>query len=107
MLQAGDLNKRITLLSLFKGRDAAGQKVEIWREHCKLWAQMRCTQNSTATGDGTIVHDTEYRFYVRRRTDITDQMRIQWGGRTFELTGPPLDWQDDTRWMTIVTKEVR
>lgn len=106
-LQAGDLNKRITLLSPFVTVTPSGQRTQEYKEVMRLWAQMRCVSNKTASEDGAIVHDTEYRFYVRRRSDLTDAMRIQWNGRTFELTGPPLDWQEDSRWMTLVTQEVR
>lgn len=106
-LQAGDLNKRITLLCPFFETSETGQRVKMWRETCKLWAQIQSVDNKTATGDGTIVHNSEYKFYVRRRKGITDEMRISWDGRTFELTGAPLDWQSDQRWLTLVCREVR
>lgn len=106
-LQAGDLSKRITILSPFVKVTPSGQKVTEYHRLMDLWAQVKCAGNKVLTDDGAIVHDTEYRFYVRRRSDITDGMRVQWRGRTFELTGPPLDWLEDSRWMTLVTREVR
>ena len=53
-----------------------------------------------------VIHEGLYKFFIRWRQDITAEMRVKYGGRIFELTGPPADWKDQRSGLTLITREL-
>lgn len=105
-MDAGKLNKRITIQERVKRSTASNQQVGEWVDVCTVWAQVRCTDSGAIDVDGAIQHESTYKFYIRRRKGITAQMRILWDGRTFSLVGPPVDWKDERTGLTLIAKEL-
>ena len=105
-MDAGLLNKRITLQRREKARKPSGQVGGEWVDVCTVWAQVKCTDSKAVSSDGIIQHEGLYRFYLRWRAGITAEMRVRWAGRTFELVGPPADWTGENVGLTLITKEL-
>lgn len=104
-MRAGQLRERITIQREVKQRTASNQKIGEWEDVCEIWAEKKCVSATVIDGDGFVVHAGIYKFYIRRRDDITAQMRVKWDGRIFELQGPPVDWPNERNGLTLITKE--
>ena len=105
-MEAGKLNKRITIQKQVTKATASNQQVGEWVDVCTIWAQVKCTSSRAINDDGAVQHEATYKFYIRRRKGITAQMRVKWDGRIFNLVGPPVDWNDERTGLTLITKEL-
>ena len=105
-MDAGKLNRRITIQRREVKRTASGQRVGDWVDYCTVWAQIQCTDSKTVDSDGVVVHEGIYKFFIRWRTGITAEMRVLYGDRVFELTGPPADWKDERSGLTLLAREI-
>lgn len=106
-MNAGKLNKRITLQRFIPERSASNQKTKgHYEDAFTVWADVRCTQSSSSDAEGVAYFNTVYKIYIRKRDDITANMRIRYGDKTLELTGEPVDWKNETGGLTLIAKEV-
>lgn len=110
-MEAGKLNRRITIQRPVKTRNRSGQiQVTGWEDIATVWAGMKCTDTKTATSEGVIVHEGLYRFTIRWRDGITAECRVVYGDppsqRVFPLVGPPADWEGERLGLTLLCKEV-
>lgn len=105
-MEAGKLNKRITIQRKVPKTKASGQQSGDWEDVCTVWAQVKCSSPRVINDDGVLQHEATYNFYIRRRKGITAQMRILWDDRIFYLVGPPVDWADERTGLTLITKEL-
>lgn len=105
-MKAGALRERITIEKEVKETVGGNQKVPKWVPHCEVWAEARCTTSKLIDADGFTVHAAVWKFFIRRRDDITSNMRVNWKGRIFQLQGPPVDWTNERNGLTLITKEV-
>lgn len=105
-MEAGRLNKRITIQRREKTRNPSGQTVGEWKDVCTVWAEVNCTDSKAVDANGAIQHEGLYRFYIRWRPGITAEMRVVWQGRVFLLVGPPADWKGEKAGLTLLTKEL-
>ena len=105
-MRAGILRERITLEREVKEPAATNQMISKWVPHCEIWAEVRCTSSAVIDGDGFTVHGAVWKFFIRRRSDITSTMRVKWNGRIFQLEGPPVDWTNERNGLTLIAKEI-
>lgn len=106
-MQAGKLNQRIIIQEQEIKVNPSGQKVSgDWVDKFSLWAQVKTTDSGAVVDNGVIQHVVTVKFYIRKRRGITAQMRVKWDGRTFQLEGPPIDWQDGRSGLTLIGKEL-
>ena len=105
-MKAGRLRERILIQKEVKQTTSANQKIGDWVDVCEVWAEAKCTSSSAVNGDGFVVHTSVWKFFIRRRDDITAQMRVKWKDRIFVLEGAPVDWSGERNGMTLVTKEL-
>ena len=105
-MDAGRLNKRITIQRQTNVRLASGPRKGVWQDVCTVWAEVNCTDSKVLDSDGVIQHEGLYRFYIRWRAGITAEMRVVWQGRTFTLVGPPVDWKGENVGLTLLAKEL-
>ena len=105
-MRAGQLRERITIQREIKQTTASNQKIGDWEDVCEIWAEAKCTSASVLDGDGFVIHAAVWKFYIRRRDDITAQMRVKWKNRIFVLQGPPVDWANERNGLTLITKEL-
>lgn len=107
-MQAGRLNKRITLLRFVPEPSETRQKTKgSYEPAFTVWADVVCANSTVQADNGAIVYETVYKFYIRRRDDILPNMRIRWNGKVFYLTGAPVDWKKERGGLTLLAKEVQ
>lgn len=106
-MNVGKLNQRISLEKFVPDASASNQKNKGHYEPAfKVWAEVKITQSAIRDSDGVLYYETIGKFYIRRRNDIQPDMRIIWGNRIFELTGPPIDWVTENAGLTLQAREV-
>lgn len=106
-MNAGQLDQKITLQRFVPEKSDTRQKTKgTYVDAFTVWAGVRCTQSSVAADDGAVVYVTVYKFYIRRRDDILPNMRVKWKGKTFSLTGAPVDWKNEKNGLTLLAREV-
>ena len=88
-MQAGKLNKRITIQQRTTTQDAIGQPVETWTTVATVWADVRGTNGLSfikeaikADADVSIARVS---FRVRYRTDITAGMRVVFNSENHDI----------------------
>ena len=95
MVDIGKLNKRITFLKLSELTDDMGQTKTEWVQYPSEYNFM-----------GKLKPETTHRFYVRYNQYVTADMRILYHGRTFEISGPPIDMDERHEMLEIQATEV-
>ena len=89
MLKAGDLDRRIVLMTRTQGKNDSGRPIIIWAEGDTIWAQVQdmLPSRGERIADGINVASRPARVRVRYRDDITADMRIRYGERVLEIVG--------------------
>ena len=98
----GGMRERITFQKAVYTDDAGGGKSESWPTYDTVWAQVTPIGADEQEDMGRQVNLNRFEVKIRRRTDITADMRIKWQGQLFEITqvGTPITGQ------TFVTLEM-
>ena len=93
-LNAGQLNRVITIQSRVAGVDAWGQPTQSWETLAITWAWIKAVSGASAAeqmaGDQQ-TSSVNYSVRVRYRTDVTAGMRITTNGQTLDIVGVVLD----------------
>lgn len=105
-MRAGHLNRRITIQRKVSEAQPSGQRKPEWVDYKTIWAQVKCTDSKAVDSTGAIQHESIYRFYIRRTSGITPEMRILYQDRIFYFTGAPVDWEDERTGLTLLAKEL-
>lgn len=89
-MQAGSLNRKITIQKLTETRLPSGQIKKEWADYVKVWAWIKSASGmasirQTSFQDNVAASLNSYSFRVRFRMDITDAMRVSYGGLTFDI----------------------
>lgn len=108
------MHERIVIQSATETADTQGGRAKAWAMLATIWAEwvpQSIAERLQTTG--AIGSQLSARFRVRRRTDVTAQMRVSWTptfppgatARTFEIRGVvPVD--DGRTWMHIECSEL-
>lgn len=86
--------------------DEMGQEKGEWTKYRSVWATVKPYKSSEYSFMGKLKPEVSHRIYVRYRTDITAEMRILYHGRTFEISGPPIDIDEKHELLEIQCEEV-
>jgi len=90
-MEAGNLNRKITIQRRSQGQDDAGQPIDSWEDFAKPWAWVKtqsgvsASKSMTDAQDGVARSIVAYSFRIRYRPSVTDDMRVVYGGMTFAI----------------------
>lgn len=89
MLSAGKLNKRVSIKAQTTSRDSLNQKQATWSTivNGDVWAAVEPLSNREAMEARANQTELSHRVTIRYRTDVTADMRIQYGTRSLAITG--------------------
>lgn len=91
MLNAGDLDQRITLQQRDSGTDVLGQVVRTWANVATVWAQAQPVRGREFFTESGAAARADVRFRIRYRPDVTADWRVQWRGQPYALVAAPID----------------
>lgn len=106
MVNAGNLNKRITFLKPEFSEDDMRQDRIGWKPYKTVWATVKPFKSSEVNFMGKLNPNVTHRIYVRYRNDITSDMRINYHDRIFEIEGPPIDIDERHELLEMQVSEV-
>lgn len=84
-MNIGDLNRRLVIEKNSPTQDAVNEPVEDWAEFKTLWGSVQFLGGRELEAAQKIVQTASVQFVVRKRDDITEEMRVVFGGRTYRI----------------------
>ena len=91
MIQAGRLNRQITIQRHGTAQDATGQVIEAWSEVCQAWASIRHPGGLETVRAGAETTIVKASIRIRYRTDIDAGMRVLHGTTVYDIKAVLLD----------------
>jgi len=85
-MSIGQMNKRVTIRQRSASFDAIGQPVDSWTDLVTLWADVRFLNGTESIKADKEVNAVKASCRIRRRTDITESMRVVYAGDTYNIT---------------------
>lgn len=89
-MQAGQLDRRISILRATVAADGFNEQVETWGEIATVWAHAAPVMDAEKQRAGETLASKSYRFTIRYSSDVSDvdpRDRVTFDGRTYDLQG--------------------
>lgn len=83
--QAGQLDRRITIQSFTTTTDDFGEVVKSFTTLAEVWAKVEDKRGSEGEDGNQLVATKRVEFLIRYRSDINEQMRIQYNNETYKI----------------------
>lgn len=98
MINAGELNQRITLQQKTTTRNAIGEAVVTWSDVATVWAKVMPLRGNAFYAANQEQHVVDARFMIRERSGLSVGMRLLWKGQPYDITNliPGTDQYQDT-----------
>lgn len=84
-MQAGRLNRRVTIKQLVEGQDEIGQPIQTWADLATVWANIKHKSGAESIRADQDVSIVQASIRIRRRTDVTAAMRVHHGATVYEI----------------------
>jgi len=84
-MQAGRLDRRITIQAPTVTKSASGAPVEGWADVATVWAAVNPKSGREYWSAQQRVAELDSVFRIRYRTGVTRQMRIAYGGEYYDI----------------------
>lgn len=105
-LNTGQLRHRISIEHFVTEKDVLGQEIEgEWKTLKKVWADIKTMQGREYFAAAASQAENTSRFIIRYTEGITNDMRIIYDGRTFDIEQPPINDDELEKTITIIAKE--
>jgi SPP1 family predicted phage head-tail adaptor len=105
-LEAGRLNKRVTLQSHGITQDANGTPVEGWSDVATVWAAVEPLSGREFFAAAQVQAEQMQRITIRYRAGIDTAMRVAWAGRLFDITAV-IDWRERHEFLQLMCRELQ
>lgn len=86
MMQAGRLNRRVTLQQPSTATDELGQPIHGWTDVATLWADIRMKSGLESIKAGAPVSTVQASIRIRYRSDVTAGMRVVHNLQAYNIT---------------------
>lgn len=101
-MQAGKLNKRITLQKPVKTQSqVTGAVVNGWADQAELWANVTDLSARDFVAAQAGQSEVTTRITIRWRDDVTDKHRILYRGRVYDIQGVLEDDKSGREYLTL------
>lgn len=91
MLLAGTLTERVVLMAPSAHRGPSGGAEHAYGPVAEVWACVRELTGREAYQAAALQLRAEVVAVIRWRPDVTEAWRLDWRGRVYHLSGPPVD----------------
>lgn len=93
MIEAGRLNRRITIQQKSSTANSFGEPENGWTDVTRVWAELKTLTVKDVNRQHGQKEQAEAKFLIRHRTDVTTTMRLQHNGSTYYVVGTE-EYQD-------------
>ena len=83
--QSGQLDRRITIKTFTTSTDTFGQINKSFSTLASVWAKVVERSGSEKEVSDQIVAVKKVDFFIRHRSDVNEQMRIEYDGKTYTI----------------------
>lgn len=105
-MNPAQFRNRITFQNHTQTTDAMGDAISAWVVHSTRWAMIKTVQGKEFIQATAVQGERTVRFVVRYTKGLTNDMRILYDGRTFEIIAPPINDDELNKTLTIMAREV-
>lgn len=84
-MNVGKMRHRIEIQTYSSMKNEVGEVIRVWVKYKTLWAEKKQLRGFTTTTIGKEGIEYAYRFKVRYRTDLDENMRIVYKGTVYEI----------------------
>lgn len=85
MINAGQMDQRVTLQQRASGQNALGEVVGSWVDVDTVWAKVEPLRGREYFASGAMQTAVEVRITIRRRADVSTTWRVLWRGQAHEV----------------------
>lgn len=103
---SGQFRHRIAIQHMTETENAMGDIVSGWVDFKTVWSMVKTVRGNEFIQAQAVQGERTVRFIVRYTDGITNDMRILYDNRIFEITAPPINDDELNRTLTIITREV-
>lgn len=112
-MQAGNLDRLISIVAAAETVDASGSAIEDWGAAttvCTVWSAWKSVIGRSGAERemaGTLTAESEYDVWIRRRVDVTVKHRVVMGSpaRTFDILAVLEDYEQRNHWTRLRVRE--
>lgn len=101
----GMFRNRIEIVHTDITEDELGNQIEEERVFKSAWAMIKTLKGSEYLKAAAVQATKIYRFVIHYTPGITNDMKVIYEGRTFEIIEPPTNDDEMDRTLTIIAKE--
>lgn len=105
-MNPGELSCRIALQQEIKVPDGQGGYAATYESRATVWAKIMTITAKTKDQYEELVPELIHRIIIRYRSDVAVTDRIQYGDRTFEQLGPPINEGERKTFLRLECREV-
>lgn len=84
-MNPGTLDQQIIIQQETRTADSYGGAASAWSALATVWANVRPISARRVTDNAAPEEPATYRFTIRRRSDVTDTMRVSWNGGIYNI----------------------
>tara|TARA_R100000664_G_C2758654_1_gene147742 strand:+ start:1241 stop:1555 length:315 start_codon:yes stop_codon:yes gene_type:complete len=86
-MNIGKLDRKITIKSVSTTADDYGQEIQTFSTLTSVWARILYKNEVEKFENDQLKAISNIHFFIRYRTDITEQMRISYNNKTYLIEG--------------------
>jgi SPP1 family predicted phage head-tail adaptor len=103
--QAGEFNTLVAIEQLQPPVDAVyGSKAATWVLFASWWCRINPISGQEAYANQAIEAKANFKLDGSFVAGVTARMRVNDHGALYDITSPPLDWDNRHRYMTLLAK---
>ena len=104
-MNPGKLKHRIAFQQANITKDELKQQIEEWQDYKTVYSMIKTVKGTEYYEAAHVNAEKTYRFIIRYISGITSDMRINYKGRIFDITEPPINDDEANKTLTIMAKE--
>lgn len=101
----GMFRNRIEIVHIIITEDELGNQIESEETLKSAWAMIKTLKGSEYLTAAAVQATKIYRFVIHYTPGITNDMKVLYDGRTFDIIEPPTNDDEMDRTLTIIAKE--
>lgn len=107
-MNPGKLRHRITFQKLSETKNDYGEEIKDWVDIQTVSASINPISAREFFAAEKMNSEVSHKIYMRYlpQVDIKSNMRIKFGTRIFEITGPPINFEEKNHQILLMCKEV-
>lgn len=102
---SGMFRNRIDIIHTVITEDEIGNQIESEETLKSAWAMIKTLKGAEYYKAAAVQAERVYRFIIHYTPGITNDMKVQFDGRIFDIIEPPINDDEMSRTLTILTKE--